>query len=57
MRPIRPELSVVPASNEERCKEIAKDIDEVGQLVPILLYEGAIIDGRTRDKAIEKYCK
>ena len=57
MKPVRPELEVVTQGSDERCRQIAADIDEVGQLVPILLYEGAVIDGRTRDKAIEKYCK
>jgi phage N-6-adenine-methyltransferase len=51
----RPEADIFPLEPEERLRELAKDIDQRGQLQPIYLYEGAILDGRNRWLAITRY--
>jgi len=39
--------------SEEEIKELADDILNNGQRVPILMYEGKVLDGRNRIKALE----
>jgi phage N-6-adenine-methyltransferase len=51
----RPEADVFPLMNEEQLKSLAEDINEHGQLLPISIYEGEILDGRNRWLAITQY--
>jgi site-specific DNA-methyltransferase (adenine-specific) len=44
----------MPAMSEDEFTALCVDIQENGQLVPIELYKGQIIDGRHRQKACEK---
>jgi phage N-6-adenine-methyltransferase len=53
----RPEADIFPLMQEEDLITLAEDIDKNGQLLPILLYEGDILDGRNRWLAINKHCK
>jgi phage N-6-adenine-methyltransferase len=51
----RPEADIFPLLSDDRLQELAKDIDQRGQLQPIYLYEDAILDGRNRWLAITRY--
>lgn len=52
----RPEADIFPLLPDEQLRELAKDIDQRGQLQPIYVYEGAILDGRNRWLAITGHC-
>lgn len=52
----RPEAEVWPLMSDDQLKALAEDIDRRGQLNPIYLYEGDILDGRNRWLAITRYC-
>lgn len=52
----RPEAEVWPLMSDDQLKSLAADIDQRGQLNPIFLYEGDILDGRNRWLAITRYC-
>ena len=43
-----PIADVWPMMDEDKLKELAEDIAKNGQLVPVWLYEGKILDGRNR---------
>jgi AraC-like DNA-binding protein len=45
---------MLPLMNEPDCNELAANMKEVGQQVPIVLFEGKILDGRNRYRACEK---
>lgn len=51
----RPEADIWPLEPDEKLKTLARDIDLNGQLEPIKLYEGDILDGRNRYLAITRY--
>lgn len=53
----RPEAEVWPLMTDDQLKALADDIDRRGQLNPIYLYEGDILDGRNRWLAITQHCK
>jgi phage N-6-adenine-methyltransferase len=53
----RPEAEVWPLMTDDELKVLAEDIDENGQLEPIYLYEGEILDGRNRWLAMTEHCK
>jgi len=53
----RPEADIFPLLGEDELKDLAADIDAVGQVRPISLYQGDILDGRNRYLAITRHCK
>lgn len=56
MMRFRPEAAVWPLMNDDELRRLAADIDENGQLHPIELFEGEVLDGRNRYLAITKFC-
>jgi len=56
MMRFRPEAAVWPLQSDDDLRKLAADIDENGQIHPIELYEGEILDGRNRYLAITKFC-
>lgn len=48
-----PIAEIFPMLPEAELKELAEDIKQNGQSVPILLYDGQILDGRNRFRACE----
>lgn len=52
----RPEADIWPLMDDEQLKALAADIDKQGQLRPISLYRGDILDGRSRWLAITRHC-
>lgn len=52
----RPEAEVWPLMTDDQLKALADDIDRQGQLEPIYLYQGDILDGRNRWLALTRYC-
>ena len=53
----RPECEIWPLMTDDELKALARDIDERGQLYPISLYQGDILDGRNRYLAITRFGK
>lgn len=51
----RPEADIWPVMSDDELKALAADIDKVGQLQPISLYRGDILDGRNRWLAITRF--
>lgn len=48
---IHPAAAAFPAMSKDELQELANDIERHGQLVPIELYDGQVIDGRHRQEA------
>lgn len=51
MPPVHPAAEIYPLLTDEELTELAGDIKAQGQKVPILMYQGAILDGRNRWRA------
>ncbi len=51
---IHPVAEIFPKPTKERYQEIYQSIEKYGQLVPIVLYKGKVIDGRTRLQICEE---
>ncbi len=51
----RPEAEIWPVMTDDELKALAEDIDRQGQLQPISLYEGDILDGRNRWLAVTRF--
>lgn len=52
--PVHPAAALFPMMDDESLGDLAKDIKSNGLIEPIMLLDGAIIDGRNRLKACEK---
>jgi len=53
----RPEAEIWPLMSDNDLKALAEDIDRQGQLEPISIYQGDILDGRNRWLAMTQYCR
>lgn len=51
--PLADAFPLIPEDSKE-FEELVKDIETFGQVQPIVMYEGKILDGRNRMRAIEK---
>lgn len=51
--PIHPAAELFPMMSVEELSELASDIRENGQLEPIVIFDGQVLDGRNRIKACE----
>lgn len=51
---IHPFCNIFPECSEDQFNELLKDINENGQRVPGIIFEGQIIDGKNRNKACLK---
>lgn len=43
-----------PLMGESELWDLARDIEQQGQIVPVMLYDGMILDGRNRYRAVTK---
>ena len=51
---IHPFAAIIPEMSERDYQELKADIENNGQLEPILIYRGQVIDGRHRLKACQE---
>lgn len=54
MPPVHPAADFFPLLDESRLSQLAESIRQRGQINPIVMYEGAILDGRNRWLACER---
>lgn len=51
--PIHPAAEIFPMMSDSELSELANDIKENGQIEPVVIYDGMVLDGRNRLRACE----